>query len=376
MRVLALLCCLLALSVALPNGLGLKPPMGWNSWNKFACNVNETIIRTTIDRIVSLGLDKLGYKYVNIDDCWASSRDMFGFVVVDSRTFPNGIKPLADYAHSKGLLFGIYSDAGTNTCAGRPGSLGFEKQDATSYASWGVDYLKYDNCNDKGIPPKSRFPAMTKALNETGRPIFFSMCEWGVDQPSSWAQQYGNSWRTTDDIQDNWNSMMLSIMLNDYGADGAGPGGWNDPDMLEVGNGGMGFEQYKVHFSLWCLAKSPLLIGCDLSNPSKETLTILGNAEAIAVNQDPLGKQGKLVYANGQYQIWTGPLADKSHAVVVVSVVTVTQDVNLDLRSLFKADSVAIRDLWAHKDLGTFKKNFVVKGLGGKSCFFYKVKSA
>lgn len=192
---------------ALDNGLGLTPQMGWNSWNKFACDVNEDVIKQTADAIISLGLDKLGYVYVNIDDCWSSGRDANNTLIPDPKTFPNGIKALADYVHSLGLKLGIYSDAGTNTCAGRPGSLNYEEIDAQTWADWGVDYLKYDNCNNQGISPKQRYPTMRDALNKTGRPIFYSLCEWGQEDPSSWAQTVGNSWRTTGDISANWGSV-------------------------------------------------------------------------------------------------------------------------------------------------------------------------
>ena len=227
-----------AVVFALDNGLGLTPQMGWNSWNKFACNINEQLIKDTIDALVSTGLAGVGYKYVNLDDCWQYNRTADGKIVVDPR-FPNGIKPLADYAHSKGLLFGLYSDAGYKTCQGRPGSLGYEEIDAKTYAEWGVDYLKYDNCYNDGTKPEVRYPPMRDALNKSGRRIFYSMCEWGIDSPAKWAKTVGNSWRTTIDISDSWARMCNIIDLNDLCADYAAPGGWNDPDMLEVGNGGM-----------------------------------------------------------------------------------------------------------------------------------------
>jgi len=285
---------LAAVVCALDNGLGLTPQMGWNSWNKFACDINENLIKNTIDALVDTGLAKVGYKYVNLDDCWQSGRTSDGKIVVDPR-FPHGIKPLADYAHSKGLKFGLYSDAGTNTCQGRPGSLGYEEIDAKTYAEWGVDYLKYDNCYNGGTKPEVRYPPMRDALNKSGRHIFFSMCEWGVDSPAKWARTVGNSWRTTGDISDSWQSMTNIIDENDQWADYAQPGGWNDPDMLEVGNGGMTTEEYRTHFSLWALAKAPLIIGCDITKMSADTKEILMNTEVIAVNQDPLGVQGRKV---------------------------------------------------------------------------------
>ena len=291
---------------SLDNGLGRTPQMGWNSWNKFGCNINEELIRNTIDTLNSSGLIEAGYKYINLDDCWQNSRDENGAILPDEQTFPNGIKSLVDYAHSKGLLFGLYSDAGTKTCAGRPGSLGYEEIDAKTYAEWGVDYLKYDNCYNEGISSLERYPVMRDALNKTGRPIFYSLCQWGEEDVPTWGKAVANSWRTTGDISDNWNSMISIIDINDKSYQYAGPGGWNDPDMLEVGNGGMTLAEYKTHFGLWAISKAPLLIGCDVTTMSKEIKNILTNPEVIAVNQDSLGEQGRKIkikqvpYPDGQ----------------------------------------------------------------------------
>ncbi|TVU02386.1 hypothetical protein EJB05_52120 [Eragrostis curvula] len=259
----------------LANGLGSAPPMGWNSWNHFQCQGNgEDVIKETADALVSTGLAALGYKYVNIDDCWAEpERDAMGNLVANKKTFPHGIKALADYIHSKGLKLGIYSDAGYKTCAkAQPGSLGHEEQDAKTFASWGVDYLKYDNCNNGDLKPLKRYPQMSKALMKTGRPIYFSLCEWGDMHPARWGAAYGNSWRTTNDIADTWESMIATADQNEVWAEYARPGGWNGqffsdqaarqawshlehPDMLEVGNGGMTNNEYIVHFSLWAISK-------------------------------------------------------------------------------------------------------------------------
>jgi len=293
--ILLLSLCYLAHVVGLDNGLGGTPQMGWNSWNHFACNIDEDIVKATALAIANGPLKKAGYNYVNLDDCWQLTRNSTGFIQEDPKKFPSGIKYLADYVHSLGLLFGLYSDAGTKTCGGRPGSLHFEKQDAASYASWNVDYLKYDNCYDDGTAPEVRYPVMRDALNATGRPIFFSMCEWGVNDPAVWARAVGNSWRTTGDISDKWSSMINILRLNDKWASFAGPGGWNDPDMLEVGNGGMTTTEYRAHFSLWALIKSPLLVGCDVRNMTNATIEILTNQEVIAISQDPLGVQGRRV---------------------------------------------------------------------------------
>ncbi|CAF4976432.1 unnamed protein product [Rotaria sp. Silwood1] len=251
--------------------------------------------RQTADAMVATGLAAAGYQYVNLDDCWQLTRDSQGIIHPDPQAFPSGISALADYVHSRKLKFSLYSDAGFMTCAKRPGSLDYETIDANTYASWNVDYLKYDNCNTDRTIPEVRYPVMRDALNASGRPIFFSICEWGVDTPALWAANVGNSWRTTGDIRDNWDYMMFNIDFNNNFADKAGPGGWNDPDMLEIGNGGMTDAEYVTHFALWAISKAPLLIGCDVTNMSAATLSTLTNPEVIAVNQDPLGVQGKKV---------------------------------------------------------------------------------
>ncbi|XP_071734700.1 alpha-galactosidase-like [Rutidosis leptorrhynchoides] len=337
----------------LENGLGRTPQMGWNSWNHFGCNIEEKLIRETADAMVSTGLAAAGYKYVNLDDCWAElNRDSKGNFIPKAATFPSGIKALADYVHNKGLRLGIYSDAGTQTCSKQmPGSLGREEQDAKTFASWGIDYLKYDNCNNQGISPKDRYPKMTKALQNSGRSIFYSLCEWGEQDPATWAHNVGNSWRTTGDISDNWDSMTSRADLNDKWAAYAKPGGWNDPDMLEVGNGGMTTEEYRSHFSIWALAKAPLLVGCDVRSMSKETYAILSNKEVIAVNQDKLGVQGKKVKKNGDLEVWAGPLAHNKVAVILWNrggstsqITAYWSDLGLNSTTVVKA-----RDLWAHR---------------------------
>jgi len=359
-QVCLFLVCGISVVCALNNGLGLTPQMGWNSWNHFGCGINEQLIKDTANAIVSSGLADAGYKYVNMDDCWAYSRDAQNNIQPDPKGFPSGIKALADYVHSLGLKFGLYSDAGTKTCAGRPASLGYETNDANSYASWGVDYLKYDNCYDDGTPPEKRYPVMRDALNATGRSIFFSMCEWGVDYPPAWAPAVGNSWRTTGDISDNWNSMTANLDKNDEGAAAAGPGGWNDPDMLEVGNGGMNFSEYRAHFSLWCLVKAPLLIGCDVTNLSNDTLYILTNPEVIAINQDPLGIQGRKVSNVSGLEVWAGPLSDGAVAVVLFNRSPERAAISASFQDIGVTKSQAnVRDLWAHQDLGVFEHEFI-----------------
>ena len=277
---------------SLDNGLGLTPQMGWNTWNKFHCEINQTLIKKSIDEFIKSGLVEAGYKYINLDDCWQYARDENNAILPDNETFPDGIKPLVNYAHERGLLFGLYSDAGNKTCAGRPGSLGYEEIDAKTYAEWGVDYLKYDNCYNNGIPSLDRYPKMRDCLNKTDHKIFYSLCQWGREKVATWGKAVGNSWRTTGDIEDNWDSMINIIDENDQWYQYAGPGGWNDPDMLEVGNGGMTLTEYKTHFALWAISKAPLLIGCDITTMTEDIKKILTNPEVIAINQDKLGEQG------------------------------------------------------------------------------------
>ncbi|XP_068647023.1 alpha-galactosidase 1-like [Aristolochia californica] len=344
----------------LTNGLGMTPPMGWNSWNHFNCMIDEKIIRETADALVSTGLSKLGYHYVNIDDCWAESeRDHHGNLVARNSTFPSGMKALADYVHSKGLKLGIYSDAGYRTCSGTmPGSLGYEELDAKIFASWGIDYLKYDNCNNDGSKPTVRYPVMTHALMKSGRSIFFSLCEWGDMHPALWGAQVGNSWRTTNDIADNWESMVSRADMNEVYAELARPGGWNDPDMLEVGNGGMTNDEYITHFSIWAVSKAPLLIGCDVRNATKETMDIIANKEVIAVNQDPLGVQAKKVRMEGDLEIWAGPLSNYRIVLLLVNRGPRNSQItaNWDDIGLPENTNVKARDLWLHKTLEqTFK---------------------
>ena len=276
----------------LDNGLGLTPQMGWNTWNKFGCNINQDLIKNSIDEFINSGLVDAGYKYINLDDCWQKDRSPEGIILPDYDTFPDGIEPLVKYAHEKGLLFGLYSSAGNYTCQGRAGSLNYEDNDANTYAQWNIDYLKYDNCYNNGISSHIRYPKMKDSLNHTGHYIFYSLCQWGEEEVATWAMDYGNSWRTTGDISDNWNSMINIIDENDKWYNYSGPGGWNDPDMLEVGNGGMTLTEYKTHFALWSISKAPLLIGCDITTMTDDIKNILTNPEVIAVNQDSLGEQG------------------------------------------------------------------------------------
>ena len=312
---------------ALDNGLARTPPMGWNSWNKFQCNVSASLIKQAADAMVRTGMRDAGYQYVVIDDCWQVSRDANGNIVPDPQRFPDGIKVVADYVHSQGLKFGIYSDAGTGTCENRPGSRGYEFQDARQYAAWGVDYLKYDWCNHSTQDSAASYSIMRDALAKSGRPIVFSLCEWGATKPWLWARNVGNLWRTTGDITDKWdtgeksdNIGVLQILdLQDGLESYAGPGHWNDPDMLEVGNGGMTATEYRAHFSLWCLLAAPLMAGNDIRSMSDETRDILTNKEVIAVDQDPLGRQGRRVKRTGDAEVWAKEMSDGSRAVALLN---------------------------------------------------------
>jgi len=367
MKLLIFIVLLVGTCQGLNNGLALTPQMGWNSWNFYSCQVNESVIREAADAMVYSGLSQLGYEYINIDDCWAHSRDNNGRIVADPFTFPSGIKALADYVHSKGLKFGIYSDSGEKTCAGRPGSLGYETLDAESYASWGVDYLKFDNCNAPADQtPKERYPIMTAALNATGRKILFSMCDWGVQDPWIWAQNVGNSWRTDNDISSNWDS-FIRVLDNQIGLSiFAGPGAWNDADMLEVGNPGMNYHEYRSHFALWCLLKSPLLIGCDMTSMSEETKEILGTVELLAVSQDSLGVQGDLIWQLGPAQIWATLLSDGSRVFILFNRHTVYTTYNNTITIKFEdlgfqnGTYGIVRDLYARQDIGKFQDYFSV----------------
>ncbi|KAI3982762.1 hypothetical protein MKX01_010245 [Papaver californicum] len=357
----------------LDNDLGNAPPMGWNSWNHFNCKIDENIIRQT----VSTGLAKLGYEYVNLDDCWAeSARDSEGNLVANKSTFPSGIKALADYVHSKGLKLGIYADSGRRTCTGTmPGSLNHEEQDAKTFASWGIDYLKYDNCFNDDVKPTIRYPIMSRALNKTGRPIFFSICEWGDMHPALWAGEWGNSWRTTNDISNSWISMLYTADMNEVYADYAKPGGWNDPDMLEVGNGGMKFSEYVVHFSIWAISKAPLLLGCDIRNTTTKTMMIIGNKEVIDVNQDLLGKQAKKVRMQGQRMLWAGLLSDNKVVVLFVnqsprptSMTSHWDDIGIPNNTVVEA-----RDLWKiHLFPVSFSFSFICYACDVRRCYFQR----
>jgi len=354
-------------SRAQSGGLALTPPMGWNSWNKFGCNVSEDLIKSMADAIAGSGMKDAGYQYVVIDDCWQVDRDPNGNIVADPKRFPSGMKALADYVHSLGLKFGLYSCAGTKTCAGRPGSRGHEFQDALQYAAWGVDYLKYDWCNHGTEDGQAAYSTMHDALVASGRPIVFSMCEWGSNKPWLWGKGVGNLWRTTGDISDCWDCKKeysmgwLKILdLQDGIESFAGPGHWNDPDMLEVGNGGMTAAEYRSHFSFWCLLAAPLIAGNDVRHMTPDIKAILTNKEVIAVDQDPLGREGHRVWKDGDREVWSKELQNGSRAVILFNLGTADAEISAPWEVLGYPGhvSASVRDLWAGKDLGQFKYKF------------------
>ncbi|HEY7307401.1 MAG TPA: glycoside hydrolase family 27 protein [Bryobacteraceae bacterium] len=344
------------------NGLAKTPPMGWNSWNKFANKVTDQLIRETADAMVKNGMKDAGYVYINIDDTWEGARDAQGNIQTNGK-FPN-MKALADYVHSKGLKLGIYSSPGPKTCAGYEGSFQHEKQDARTYAAWGIDYLKYDWCSASQVYDYHSMPAvyakMGAALAATGRSIVYSLCQYGVLNVQDWGRSVdGNLWRTTGDIRDTWNSMLhigFDLQLNLV--DSTGPGHWNDPDMLEVGNGGMTTTEYRTHMSLWSLLAAPLLAGNDLRSVSTDVMEILTNKEVIAVDQDPLGKQARRVAKNGDTEIWSRPLQDGSYAVGLFNRGEASAKVTSRWSDVGLSGTGKVRDLWTHTNLGSVPNEY------------------
>ena len=336
------------------NGLAKTPPMGWNSWNLFAGRIDDQTVRTMADALVSSGMRDAGYIYLNIDDTWEGVRDAQGNLPSNHK-FPD-MKALADYVHSKGLKLGIYSGPGPRTCAGYPASYGHEEQDAKTFAAWGIDYLKYDWCSASRVYKNDYlqpvYQKMGDALQATGRPIVYSLCEYGLGSVEKWGPEVGgNLWRTTGDIRDEWSSMIGNVEKQVPTAPYAGPGHWNDPDMLEIGNGHMTDDEYRTHMSLWVLTASPLLAGNDIRTMSDATKAILLNKEVIAVDQDPLGKQASPV-KNGDLETWVKPLADGDVAVGVVNLGSAAAQATVKAGDLQLPGKVKkARDLWAHKDV-------------------------
>ena len=379
-------------------GLALTPPMGWNSWNKFAGNINERLIRETADAMATNGMRDAGYIYVVVDDCWeAMDRDKQGNIVADPKKFPSGMKALGDYLHVKGFKFGIHNCAGTKTCAGFPGGRGHEFQDALTYASWGVDFLKYDWCEHGTANAEETYKTMRDGLATAGRPIVFSLCEWGNNKPWLWATNVGHLWRTTGDIYNcfdcvydhgSWKSWgVLQILdMQDGLREYAGPGHWNDPDMLEVGNG-MPVNEERAHFSMWCMLAAPLIAGNDMKTMSAETRGILTNPEVIAVNQDKLGLQSFKYSAKDGVEVWFKPLADGDWAMCVLNRSTNAQKFTFDWTNEkvndtfakrdanFSTTTYSLRDLWTKKETGTTKETLAAE-IPGHDALMLRLKNS
>ncbi|MXO60158.1 glycoside hydrolase family 27 protein [Altererythrobacter salegens] len=385
MRLLALLLCALAGLLAEPAAaqkapdLALTPPMGWNSWNHYGCNIDETLIKRTADAIVSNGLRDAGYVYVTLDDCWHGARDAHGDIQPDPQRFPSGLKALGDYLHQRGLKFGIYSDAGEKTCGGKPGSQGHEFQDAAQYARWGVDYVKYDWCNtgegEAKRNPLEAYATMSKAIAASGRPMILSICEWGENKPWLWGKQYGHLWRTTGDITNCWDCELghgnwlshgilpildMQVPLRAY----SGPGGWNDPDMMEVGNLPL-LAENRSHFAMWAMLSAPLIMGTDVPDMKPEIAAILTNPRIVAIDQDPLGIPALRWRATPATEVWAKPMAGERWAIAVLNRSDEPREVAIDwthgeLRDdakgrdpAFATRTYALTDAWTGASAGT-----------------------
>jgi alpha-galactosidase len=361
-------------------GLALTPPMGWNSWNTFAVNINEQLVKDIADQMVASGMKDAGYEYLVLDDAWmAKERDAQGNLVTDPKRFPDGIKAVSDYVHAKGLKFGLYNCAGTKTCAGYPGTRGYEYQDARQYAAWGVDYLKYDWCNTQGLTAKEAYTTMSKAIKAAGRPMIFSLCEWGSNKPWEWAAPVGQLWRTTTDITNiftgvkkmgNWEpfSVLRIIDLQNDIRKYAGPDHWNDPDMLEVGNG-MTASEDRAHFSMWCMLAAPLIAGNDLRKMTPQTSAILTNKDIIAIDQDSLGVEGYRYSQKDSVDTWVKPLKNglaicflnRSLKPQTVEFKWADSPLKDDVSGMnvdFNAATYKVHDVWAKKDIGKTGKAF------------------
>ena len=357
-----------ALGSIAPDGLALTPPMGWSSWNKFAEHIDDATVRAMADTLVSSGLRDAGYIYVNIDDGWQGQRDRNG-VLQPNDKFPS-MKALADYVHSRGLKLGIYSSPGPKTCAGYEGSYGHVAQDAQTFASWGIDYLKYDLCSGEWFysdaeTVKRTYYEMGAALKVTGRPMVYSLCEYGRFEVGKWGRTVGGHlWRTTGDITDEYATMAQIGFEKNGDPANTGPGGWNDPDMLEVGNGGMSDDEYRTHMTLWAMSAAPLLMGHDLRRTTPAMLSLLSSREVIAVDQDARGVQGRAVYKDGDAEIWAKPLHDGSVAIALFNRGTTPKEIAFAPADAGVESLTAIRDLWAGKNLKVSDTKFHVPAHG------------
>lgn len=385
-------------------GLAKTPPMGWNSWNTFALDINEQVVKDMADKFVNLGLKDAGYTYIVIDDGWMTKqRDENQNLVVDPQKFPNGLKEVSDYVHSKGLKFGIYNCAGSHTCGGFPGSRGHEYQDALLYARLGVDFLKYDWCSTGKLNAEEAYTTMRDALYATGRPILFSLCEWGDNQPWNWGAPIGHMWRISGDIfccwdceyvhdkglPTQWSSwgVLPIIKMRQNIRQFNGPDHWNDPDMMEVGNG-MSVEEDHSHFALWCLMASPLFLGNDLNKITDETLKTITNKELIAIDQDEKGIQGYEVEVRDSLSIWAKSLKDGNWAIGIFNLSKQTKQVSFDFKSLKFTDDVAkesfdcntqeykVRECVNHTDYKTGTKKPVNFTLKSHDCVVFKLEKS
>ena len=356
--------------------LGAVPALGWNSWNAFGCNVNEQLIRATADAMGSSGLKAAGYKYLVLDDCWAAGRDGNGQLVSDRATFPSGIAALAAYVHNQGLKFGLYTSAGQETCAHRPGSHGHEAQDMATFAQWGVDYVKIDWCSADGMTPRVQYPLFSRGIAAAGRKMLVSISDFGRDDVWTWGATVGNSWRTTDDVTDTWTAIIGNMFSNARFPDYAGPGGYNDLDMLELGNGGMSATEDTTHFNIWAIEASPLMAGTDLRNISAAAKATLTNAEVLAVNQDARGLQGKFIYNdNNNVAVISKPLTSGGVALLLLNMTTQPASItaNFSNAGLSGSTSYRVRDLWSHSDVGRFTGSFTATAIPAHGSRFITV---
>jgi alpha-galactosidase len=366
MRMHSCSCTLIGALILLSSGiaraqdsmLARTPPMGWNSWNHFACEVSDAVVRAQADALVASGMEFVGYTYILIDDCWQGTRDAAGYIRPNAK-FPN-MKALAEYVHGKGLKIGIYSSPGPKTCGGYTGSYGHEEPDAQTFADWGMDYLKYDLCSYDGMGDQvAAYKKMGDALKKTGRPMVYALCQYGMQKGWQWAASVGgNLWRTDDDIRDDYYT-MAELGFGQNGLEQfAGPGRWNDPDMLEIGNGGMTTDEYRTHMSLWCILSAPLITGNNLAAMDDATRDLLTNPEVIAIDQDPLGVQGHRIKQEGPVEVWMKPLKDGGAAVGLFNRGWGAMNVTVDFRDAGFGNAADIRDLWAKKDLGHFQETY------------------
>jgi alpha-galactosidase len=363
------------------DGLALTPPMGWNSWNTFASNINENLIKETADAMVANGMRDAGYNYIVIDDCWESmQRDAEGNNVPDPKKFPSGMKALGDYLHSKGFKFGIHSCAGVKTCAGFPGGRGHEYQDARTFASWGIDFLKYDWCEHGTADARETYKTMRDAIHAAGRPMVFSLCEWGQNKPWEWAGDVGHMWRTTGDIyssydgrkgwESGWkrNLDLQYSLVESNGPDGigkyAGPGHWNDPDMLEVGTEGLTYAESRAHLSLWCVIAAPLIAGNDVRHMEPRYLEMMTNKDVLSIDQDALGKQGFRALADPgkNIEVWVKELSNGEWAVCALNTNSAAADITVEWKRLWTIQgNFKVQDVWAKKPAGDTNKSITVR---------------